>query len=330
MGWLLDVFASSLSQSVSIQAAALAVAAIGLNVHYGYTGLLNFGHVGFMAIGAYTMAILIDAGWSLWAAIPVGMVAAGLLGLLLGVTTLRLRVDYLAITTIAVGEIIRIAIRSRSLEDLTGGVYGIQGIGEEFFSLNPFGAGTYGFWRISFSHRQLWVLLVGWAVAVVCALVVWRLMRSPWGRVVKAIREDEDAARALGKNAFMVKVQSLCLGGIIGGLAGMLLAFESAAVAPDAFNPQQTFFVWTVMILGGAATVRGAFAGAVTFWFIVIFAEGILRQGVAEGWIPDWLLTSQQFAAVRFVIVGLMLMVLMIWRPQGMFGKREEVMISAR
>lgn len=327
---ILQVFVDALRGALGPTAAAFAIAAVGLNLHFGFTGLLNFGHIAFMALGAYTMAILVDSGVTLWLAIPAGMLAAVVLGLFLGGTTLRLRADFLAITTIAVGEIIRISIRSRALEDVTGGVFGLRGISGEFFDLNPFSRGEYGIWRIVFSERQIWVMVVGWSVALLCTLLVWALMRAPWGRVIKAIREDEDAARALGKNAFLLKVQSLCIGGAIGALAGMLLAIEASAVDPNAYLPQQTFFVWTVMILGGAATIWGAMSGAVVFWFVVLFAEGLLREGIREGVIPEWLLTSQQFAAVRFVIVGLMLMTLMIWRPQGMFGKREEVMIGAR
>ncbi len=327
---LIRVFADALRGALGPDAAAFAIAAVGLNLHFGFTGLLNFGHVAFMAVGAYTMAIVVDAGLPLWVGVPAGMLAAVVLGLLLGGTTLRLRADYLAITTIAVGEIIRIMIRSRALEDVTGGVFGIQGVAADFFALNPFSPGNYGIWRVTFSERQLWVMVVGWTIALLCTLLVWALMRAPWGRVIKAIHEDEDAARALGKNAILLKAQSLCIGGAIGALAGMLLALERSAVDPNQYLPQQTFFVWTVMILGGAATIKGAMAGAVMFWFIILFAEGLLREGISQGIIPDWLLTSQQMFAVRFVIVGAMLIGLMIWRPQGVFGRREEVMIGAR
>jgi neutral amino acid transport system permease protein len=330
MDELLKVFADAVRAALGVNAAAYALAAVGLNLHYGFTGLLNFGHVAFMAVGAYTMAIVVDSGMPLWIGIPAGMLAAVVLGVLLGIPTLRLRADYLAITTIAVGEIIRISIRSSALSDLTGGVFGIQGFANAFHDLNPFSRGDYGIWRITFSERQLWVMLVGWGLAVLCTLLIWALMRAPWGRVLKAIREDEDAARSLGKNVFVFKIQSLCIGGAIGALAGMVLAFEANAVVPDRYLPQTTFFIWTAMILGGAASIKGAIAGAMTFWFVVSGAEGLLRWGISSGAIPEWLLTSQQVAAVRFVVVGLMLMGLMVWRPQGMFGKREEVLIGAR
>jgi neutral amino acid transport system permease protein len=328
---LLRILADAIKAAFGVNAAAFAIAIVGLNLHFGFTGLINFGHIAFMAVGAYTMAIVVDSGLSLWLAIPAGLLAAVVLGLLLGIPTLRLRADYLAITTIAVGEIIRITIRSSTMADITGGVFGIQGFATEFHDLNPFTPGArYGIWRVTFDHRQLWVMVVGWTLAVLCSLLIWALMRAPWGRVVKAIREDEDAARALGKNVFLFKIQSLCIGGAIAALAGMLLAFEAQAVVPDRYLPQTTFFLWAAMILGGAASVKGAIAGAMAFWFVVSGSEGLLREGISSGIIPDWLLSSQQVAAVRFMIVGLMLMGLMIWRPQGMFGKRQEVLIGAR
>jgi len=331
MNDLLRILAESIKAAVGVNAAAYALAIVGLNLHFGFTGLINFGHIAFMAVGAYTMAIVVDSGMSLWIGIPCGLLAAVVLGLLLGGPTLRLRADYLAITTIAVGEIIRISIRSSAFEGLTGGVFGIQGFATEFHDLNPFTPGArYGFWRVTFDHRQLWVMVVGWSLAVICSLLVWALMRAPWGRVIKAIREDEDAARSLGKNVFVFKIQSLCIGGMFAALGGMILAFEAQAVVPDRYLPLTTFFLWAAMILGGAASVKGAIAGAMAFWFVVSSADGLLRHGVSTGFIPEWLLTSQQVAAVRFIIVGIMLGALMIWRPQGIFGKREEVMIGAR
>ena len=327
---VLKVLADALRAAVGVQAAAYALAAIGLNVHFGYTGLINFGHIAFMAVGAYTTAIVVDSGFSLWLAVPSGLLAAVVLGILLGIPTLRLRADYLAITTIAVGEIIRILVRSSALENLTGGVFGIQGFANDFFDLNPFGRGSYGIWDVKFNERSTWVILVAWGLVALCATLVWALMRAPFGRVLKAIREDEDAARALGKNVFAFKIRSLCLGGAIGALAGIILAFEAQAVVPDRYLPQTTFFIWTAMILGGTGTIIGPIVGSVLFWFIVQFTEGLLRLGVSNGVIPEWLLSSQQVASIRFMLVGGVLMALMVWRPQGIFGKREEVLIGAR
>lgn len=330
MDELLKILADALRAAVGVNAAAYALAAIGLNVHFGFTGLINFGHIAFVAVGAYTTAIVVDMGASLWLGIPAGVLAAIVLGVLIGIPTLRLRADYLAITTIAVGEIIRIMVRSSALEDVTGGVFGIQGFAGEFFDLNPLGRGNYGIWDVTFNERSTWVMLMAWALVALCALFVWALMRAPFGRVLKAIREDEDAARALGKNVVAFKIRSLCIGGAIGALAGIVLALEAQAVVPDRYLPQTTFFIWTAMILGGTGSIKGPIAGSVIFWFVLSFTEGLLRLGVTNGVIPEWLLTSQQIASIRFMLVGGVLMALMVWRPQGLFGKREEVLIGAR
>src|SRR5690606_7654129 len=121
----------------------------------------------------------------------------------------------------------RITVRSSAMEPLTGGVFGIQGFADEFFDLNPFSPGNYGFWRVTFNERSMWVMVVGWGLVALSTLFVWALMRAPFGRVLKAIREDEDAARALGKNVFAFKIRSLCIGGAIAALSGIVLAFEA-------------------------------------------------------------------------------------------------------
>ncbi|MDH3756071.1 MAG: branched-chain amino acid ABC transporter permease, partial [Acidimicrobiia bacterium] len=172
------------------------------------------------------------------------------------------------------------------------------------------------------------VMVVGWAMVALVSLLVWGLVRAPWGRVLRAIREDEDAARAVGKNAFAYKLQSLVLGGVIGAFAGMIRLFDSGSVNTISFLPRTTFFIWTVLILGGAATIRGPIAGAIAFWFIIIFSEGLLRQATQDDILPGWLLDPDQVSAVRWIIMGIMLGSLMIWRPQGMFGNREETLID--
>jgi branched-chain amino acid transport system permease protein len=314
--------------SVGVPAAAYALAAIGLNVHYGFTGLLNFGQVGFMAVGAYGTAVTVDNGGSMWLGFAVGLAAAAVFGLLLGLPTLRLRYDYLAIVTIAAAEILRLGIRSPTARPLTGGVFGIQRFAVDFYDLNPIPRGRYGWDRFAFSHRVLWVIVVGWGLVALATLVVWLLTRSPWGRVLRAIREDEDAARSLGKNAFAFKLQSLVIGGMIGALAGMLLAIDTQAVNPDTFQAVVTFFAYTVLILGGPVSMFGPIAGAIVFWFVLQFTAGFLTEAIGAGWISPTLLSQQDVSAVRFALVGLGLMVLVIYRPQGLFGKREEMLVD--
>ena len=190
----------------------------------------------------------------------------------------------------------------------------------EIFEVGPF----------RYLPMQMAIVVFGWLAVIIVTLLVWLLMRSPWGRVLKAIREDEDAARALGKNAYWFKMQSLLLGGAIGGFAGFIQVLDKATVQPDTFVPPITFFIWTILILGGAGRVFSPIVGSIIFWFIVVFAESFLSELVADGTIPSSILESTQVSNVRFLIVGIMLMGLMVFRPQGIFGDREEMALDDR
>ena len=187
--------------------AAYVIAAISLNLQFGYTGLLNFGQVAFLMVGAYGTAITVEIGGPLWLGIVVGLLCGVALGALLGLPTLRLRADYLAITTIAVAEVLRLIFRSSWAEPVTNGVFGIQGFATAFFDLNPFPGGeVYGFGSWLVTGRRLWVMIVGWTLVLLLLLLTRRLINSPWGRVLKAVREDEDATRSLGKDVFGYKL----------------------------------------------------------------------------------------------------------------------------
>jgi neutral amino acid transport system permease protein len=314
---------------VGVEAVYFAVAAIGLNLHFGYTGLLNFGHIGFLMVSAYGLAITVTYfGLSMWIGLLVGMLAAVVLALALGLPTLRLRTDYLAIVTIVAAEILRFMFRSVVLRDITGGSFGLSQFARDFYAINPFPEGTYGIGLIAFDERTTWILLVGWILAVVLALVLWRLTRSPWGRVLRAIREDEDAAASLGKNVFAYKMQSLVLGGVIGGIGGFITSINQQAVQPDLYSPPVTFFIFTALILGGAATVVGPIIGSMIFWALLAATNSALRQAVRADYIPNWLMDGVQVGQVRFMLVGLGLMLLMIYRPQGIFGDRRELALE--
>ena len=217
-----DIISNALRAGVSREAAVFAIAAMGLNIQFGFTGLLNFGQVGFMAIGAYGVGISITYyGWNPVVALIVGILCCIGLALVLGLPALRLRADYLAIVTIAASEIIRTVMRSVSLREFSGGSNGINGFSRGFYAWNPFDPQIrYGFGPFRFFGEQLWLILIGWVIVLVVTLVTFALMRAPWGRVVRSVREDEDAARALGKNAYGYKVQSLIIGGVMGGLGG--------------------------------------------------------------------------------------------------------------
>jgi branched-chain amino acid transport system permease protein len=316
---------------IGLETIIYGLAAIGLNVHFGYAGLLNFGQAAFVALGAYGLAITVTvAGLPFFLGVVVGIFAAVVLALLLGIPTLRLRADYLAIATIATAEIVRVTVRSSTLREYTGGSSGLTAFSDDFYALSPLAPGTYGFGPWRFSERLTWVLIVGWLLVVLCSLVVWALMRSPWGRVLKGIREDEDAVRSLGKNVYAYKMQALVIGGVIGALAGFIFALGRAAVQPDLYGTEFTFFAYTVLLLGGAARVLGPIVGAAIFWVVLSLTDNILNQAVSAGLVPGSIMTGTQVGQVRFMLVGIALMLLMIFRPQGIFGDKREIALDAR
>jgi branched-chain amino acid transport system permease protein len=329
------IFTTSFTTAVGPTAVVFALAAIGLNMHFGYTGLLNFGQVGFLAVGAYTVAMGVDTyGLSFWLCVFLALVSATVLALILGVPTLRLRADYLAIVTIAAGEILRLVLRAAEFRETTGGAAGIQNFAGDFFAISPFsGSGLDLFIPgtdvgVRYSANQLWVLLVGWSLVGLCCLLTYLLVRSPWGRVVKAIREDEDAVRSLGKNVYGYKMQSLIIGGVIGAIGGVLFAIGRQSVVPDSLGTNLTFFAYLALVLGGAARVFGPVLGSVIFFFTSAFVEVVLRQAIDAGHID--FLASNEVGIIRNILVGLGLMALMIWRPQGMIGDKREVAVSVR
>ncbi len=329
-----SILENTVQAMFSANAVIYAMIAIGLNVHFGYTGLLNFGQVGFVAVGAYGMAISVTYyGWSMWIGVIVGLLMSVVLALLLGLPTLRLRLDYLAITTIAASEIIRLVVNTPELRDFSGGVDGLTGFNDAFADRNPFTlAADYGIGPLQFKGNVLWFVICGWAVVVLVAILVALLMRSPWGRVVKAIREDEDAARALGKNAYVYKMQALVIGGVIGGLGGVMLALSKGSITPQDFQPQVTFIGYAVLIIGGLARVFGPVVGSMILWGILSFTSAFLREATAgnDPLIPSSILESGDVGVVRLMLVGLLLVLLMAFRPQGIFGKREEMALDDR
>jgi branched-chain amino acid transport system permease protein len=309
---------------VGVVAGIYTIFTLGLQVQFGYTGLLNFGHVGFMAIGAYTMAILtVKAGLSMWLAAVVAVVVSALSGVIVGLPTLRLRSDYFAIVTIAFGEIVRYVATNQ--DNWTGGSQGTTNLG-------PIGQATE--FSSSWDRFQSWLggelhigskdtvmLIVVWAAALVLLTVVAALLRTPWGRVLKAIREDEDAAASLGKNAFAYKLQSLALGAALAGLAGCFYGWQFSFFSPDDFQPLLTFFAWMILLLGGAGRVFAVPVGALLF--------GVLFAGTRFfTFAPFSLLDSAQRAYVRLILIGLVLIGLMLFRPQGILGKREEMVLE--
>lgn len=322
--------------------AAFALAAIGLNFHFGLTGLLNMGHAGFMLLGMYGYAITVREitendnmlfgitmapGATVMLALAVAIVLAVVFGLLLGWPTLKLRGDYLAIVTIAAAEVVRFLGRSQSLNELTGASTGIRGADFKgpFESLSPFPDEliTIGPWTLHGSlSTSWWLVVVSWSIVAIFAFLFWRLSKSPWGRVLKGIREDEDAVRSLGKNVYSYKMQALVIGGVIGALGGILWSFGNS-VAPDSMGRPTTFWIWTLLLLGGAATVFGPILGSILFWTSLL-----LVKGLAAMFIPETLMTSTEREPFALMLVGIALMLLVVFRPQGILGDRRELAIN--
>jgi ABC-type branched-subunit amino acid transport system permease subunit len=302
---------------------AFALAALGLALHFGFAGLLNFGIAGFMAIGAYGYAIsILTFGFEWWQGVLVSLVASVVFALILGIPTLRLRGDYLAIVTIAAAEILRLLFLTNAFVDVTGSADGLSGYHNSFRAANPFPVGDYGFGPWTYNNNEMWVLVLGLITLVICVSILMLLIKSPWGRVIKGIREDEDAVRALGKNVFAYKMQALIIGGIFGSLGGVIYALPSS-VNPGVYVTSLTFFVWTALLLGGAATIFGPVLGAVIFWVLQAFLSNILPQLVSSGILP--FMSSIQASTIRFILVGVGLMLLVIYRPQGILGDKKEL-----
>jgi ABC-type branched-subunit amino acid transport system permease subunit len=326
------IFSSALASALGPTAIVYALAAIGLNVHFGYTGLLNFGQAGFMAVAAFGLSVsVVTYDLPFAVGIVIALLATVVLAIVLGVPTLRLRADYLAIATIATAEILRLVFGAVETKDVFGGSNGLSGFAGAFNDLNPYSSGLdLGF--ISYRRNDLWTLTVGWVLVALACLLVWLLMRSPWGRVLRSIREDEDAVRSLGKNVFAYKMQALILGGVFGGLGGIVLALFQNNIKGSDFSTNVTFYAYTALLIGGAARVLGPVIGAMIFWFLMTGIGAFFSQATAgaDPLIPSDLMSDTQASLVRLILVGLGLMLLMIFRPQGIFGDRKELAIDAR
>ncbi len=314
---------------VGVVAGIFTIFSLGLQVQFGFAGLLNFGHVAFMAIGAYTMAILVvKTGLSLWIASLIAIAVSMGFGLLLGLPTLRLRADYLAITTIAFGEIVRYLALNE--QELTGGPQGtinLEGAGaaarynDEWLDFQRTVQGWLEVLLGDNATRDVTMLVIVWTVALVAIVLLQILVRSPWGRVLRSIREDEDAASALGKNVFSYRLQALALGAALGAVAGLFFAFQFSFFSPNDFEPLTTFFAYVIVILGGTAKNWGVPLGALIFGFIFAGTRFL------DVW-PLNTFDSAERAYLRLIIVGLILIGLMAFRPQGILGKREELVVE--
>lgn len=324
------IFTASVSYALGAVSVAYCLAAIGLNMQFGYTGLLNFGQAAFLASAGYGMAVMVTTfEFSFWVGLVVGLLATLVLALLLGLPTLRLRADYLAIVTIAAAEVVRLIVRSVKFKETLGGSDGLQQFADRFYQLSPL-SDTFriNFGPFLFSNQELWVMIVGWSLVAIFSIITLLLVRSPWGRILKGIREDEDAVRSLGKNVYWYKMQALMLGAMMAGFGGFVIGIYFSAVSPDIYATALTFAIYTILILGGAARVAGPILGAILFGFIFQFVSVALNEAVKADYIE--FLDTSQTAQVRLVLVGVGLMLLMIYRPQGILGDRREIALDAR
>jgi branched-chain amino acid transport system permease protein len=301
---------------VGILSATYGIFALGIQLNQGTTGITNLAQAGFMAIGAYTFGILVvREGWSWWVAMPAGIVVAMAAAILVGLPSLRLRADYFAIATLAFSEIVRYL--ADNARDLTNGSQGLFGYNGDWFRLSlaierrldQIGVPTPGF--------LLPLMLVSVGLLLVLCLLMAALVRTPWGRVLRAIREDEDAARALGKNTLAYKLQSLALSAALAAIAGFVLALNLTLLTPEQFDPVFTIFGYVVVILGGL----GSYVGVIVGSFILMTLLEATRY-------LDLPLAADRVAAVRFIVVGGVLVLLMAFRPQGIFGKRQEMVLG--
>ena len=276
-----------------------AMLSLGLNVQWGLTGLVNLGHVGFFAVGAYTSALLSKLGVPFLPSVAMAMVSAAFFGALVALTTLRLKEDFLAIATLGFSEVLRLFLINESW--LTGGANGVTDIPrplQEFFLPN-----------------DLSYLLMLAGVVTLLFLLLERFRRSPYGRMLRAIREDEIVAATAGKNVFRSKVQAFSLGAAMAGLAGAFYAHYLVYIAPEMFIPMVSINVWVALIAGGSGNNKGAILGA---FVLMGFLEG---TRFLKDFIP--IISGFRLAAVREILVGVSLVLLMIYRQEGIIPEEK-------
>jgi branched-chain amino acid transport system permease protein len=263
---------------------------LGLTLHYGVTGLVNFGHVAFYALGAYSSALLTLAGAPFLVAMAVGILLAIAASLLVGTATLRLREDYFAILTLGFSELLRLILLNA--RELTKGPLGIPGIPRPWHDIP------------GVPDRVAYLILVLLAVVIAFALSEI-LSRSPLGRTLRAIRDDDQAAMALGKDVLRFRLTALGWGAGLAAVAGSLWAHYVTYVVPDQFTPEITFYTWMAMIIGGPGSMRGAVWGTAA---LMVVLEGTRFAKDVMPW-----LDAPRLAALRQIVIGLGLIVLTVY-----------------
>jgi len=292
----------------------------GLNIVVGLAGLLDLGYVAFYAVGAYTFALLATHyGLGFWICLPIAGLAAALWGVILGFPVLRLRGDYLAIVTLAFGEIVRIVLLNWT--DLTNGPNGISGIPKPTFFGLPFsntGDLTFSsFFGLRYDHLQgiifLYYVILG--LAFLTNIVTIKLRRLPIGRAWEAMREDEIACRSLGINTTITKLTAFATGALFGGLAGSFFATRQGFISPESFTFIESAIILAIVVLGGMGSQLGVAIAAIVMvgGFEALRHTGGLQEVFGEGFDP---------ALYRMLLFGIAMVAIMVWRPRGIIGSR--------
>jgi branched-chain amino acid transport system permease protein len=278
-----------------------AIVALSLNFEVGITGLSNFGQAAFMLVGAYTSALMYMAGIPFIIGVIAGMLVSALFALIIALPSQNLRADYWAIVSIAAAESLRLFVNNEKW--LAEGPFGLRGIPRPLFSLLG-------------DNYTLFYLFFVLIVLGLVYFVLERLNGSPFGRVLRGLRETEDLMEALGKNVFRFKALAMIIGGMVAALGGSLYAHYITFISPDHFAPAVTFLIWTMMIVGGSGNARGVLLGALV----------ITLLNTSTRFVKDFLyLPTSLVAALRTLSIGLLTIVFVVARPQGILPERKRV-----
>jgi branched-chain amino acid transport system permease protein len=306
--------------SFAIMATIYAVFSLGLNIQWGYTGLFNIGIAGFFAIGAYmsslitmpkpsgTYAEYVDVLFALNLPFPIGLLGAGvvcgIIAYLIGIPTLKLGEDYLAIATIGIAETVRLIFNNEQW--LANGPRGLAGLPQPLSGLVE---------ARFYNYIYLMIVIL---ILVILYLATERAIRSPWGRVLRAIREDEVSASMSGKKISSFKMQAFVFGAMVMGIGGALYAHYTKAISPDVFTPLYgTFIIWVMVIAGGSGNNKGVILGAFVVWAIWIGTQFITN------FLPYTLKARAPY--IRFLIIGILLEIILLYRPRGLLGEEKAV-----
>ena len=278
-----------------------AIMALALNLQYGFTGLLNFGLVGFFAIGAYGSALLSIAGVPVVAAVIIAVLITTIVGALIAIPTMNLSIHYWAIVTISIAELVRVVIQNE--EWATGGTFGLGDIPQPLSAVIP------SDWYSTFFFLLTLTLLL------ICYMICRALVSEPYGRVIKAIREDEEFAVSLGKNVRSFKLRTMAAGAAMTGLAGALYAHFNTYLHPTAFEPIVTFIIWAAVIMGGKGNLKGGVLGAV----VIVLLYNSTR------FISEFVdLSAATIASGRLALIGLLITTIVVLAPDGLLPEKKK------